>query len=334
MTTRPLSFDLERPGGHRARALLREVPPDEAPHVHEDAALNPALLGELRVPQPAPLDGEAAAVLEGGGGERHALDAPVALLVLIEAVLDGHGHLELLLQVVQVRLPRAVSRELDHLARGVHLLPLVDRLDHVVARREPRLAVVVYAVEELRARESHGLLELRHLQLGGGLLHPAGVEPRHARGEVGVAHVLGRSVGVVLVDAVIDAVDGLHEVLVHLEVEDLEARVRLGHAEHTRHDLAPKVLVHQAGAGELSGEPVPKDISEPALVVVEAVGGGVVLPAHVNDHVELLEDVRVAAPHHGGVLEGRRALQEEAAQRLVAVEAPVVSADLHHLPLR
>ena len=40
------------------------------------------------------------------------------------------------------------------------------------------------------------------------------------------------------------------------------------HPSSLRHDVAPKVLVHQARAGELGGEAVAKDLGEAPLVVV------------------------------------------------------------------
>ena len=40
------------------------------------------------------------------------------------------------------------------------------------------------------------------------------------------------------------------------------------HPSSLSHDVAPKVLVHQARTGQLGGEAVTKDLSEAPLVVV------------------------------------------------------------------
>ena len=58
---------------------------------------------------------------------------------LIEAELDQGVHAELLLQLIQVLLPRAVARQLDDLPAAVHLPPRLEGLPHIRPRRQPGL---------------------------------------------------------------------------------------------------------------------------------------------------------------------------------------------------
>ena len=58
---------------------------------------------------------------------------------LIEAELDQGVHAELLLQLIQVLLPRAVARQLDDLPAAVHLPACLEGLPHIRPRRQPGL---------------------------------------------------------------------------------------------------------------------------------------------------------------------------------------------------
>ena len=53
---------------------------------------------------------------------------------------------------------------------------------------------------------------------------------------------------------IVDGVKGLHEAAVDFQVHSLHVRVRRWNAHEGRNDLPPKVLVHQARAGQLGGK--------------------------------------------------------------------------------
>ena len=72
----------ERRDGQCRGALHGGVPADEAAGVHEDAAGHARHGVQLGAAQAAPRRRQRAAVLEAAGRHAHALDAPVALLVL------------------------------------------------------------------------------------------------------------------------------------------------------------------------------------------------------------------------------------------------------------
>ena len=148
-------------------------------------ALDARRLGEFLVAQAAPRLRERLAALEALRRERHRLNAPVAAHLV--RVYDIHrlvrrdgGHRLVRLELEEValqkhkwssqhcgcaggstHLPREELLEEDDLPAGVDAcLARFDGRDEQVARREPRLRVVVELAEELRARERGRLLEL------------------------------------------------------------------------------------------------------------------------------------------------------------------------------
>ena len=136
--------------------------------------------------------------------------------------------------------------------------------------------------------------------------------------------VLGGYVGIVLVHAVIDPIDGFNERLVEFPVQPLYGRfvllLGLGGRQTRGDDFAPKVFVNEARGRQFGRESIPKHLFEALLVVVVAVGARVVRATDVHDAVLRRKHRGVPAAGHDGVPKLRRLGQEEASEGLVAVE--------------
>lgn len=316
---------------------------DETSGVHKHTAREAGDLVEGLVPGAPPGLGQRLAALERVLGDGHALYPPLGVgdgLLGVQDVLDLPAAGVGVLERVQVVLPRhALALEHHDAALGVVLEALLVGGPDDLARRQPRLGVVLEVAGELLADALAGGGEagvLGGLGLGrvaGDRVVPVGVEAADdgAQGEGALAEALLQAGGrdarrVVGRDAVVVGVEGLDEGLVDLVPQQADLVAVLGLLELLGDDGAAKVQVHQAGARQLGG-PAGEGRGEGALVVVVAVGGGVVLAADVDDRVALAQQGGVARPHQRRAAVRRQQAQHVHGQGLVGVEVAVVRAD-------
>lgn len=138
-------------------------------------------------------------------------------------------------------LPRRKFVKDEDLAARVDLLPRLNRTLNDLARRQPGLCEVVQAFLELVSAHLARLEEALEEDVLVGRLVPPRVQGADARGDVGARAVPGRLGRDVLRDAVVDAVEGLNEVGVHLEVESVDDGRTDGLVEEGREDLLAEV---------------------------------------------------------------------------------------------
>eukprot|EP00216_Chloropicon_sp_CCMP2111_P006396 CAMPEP_0198237002 /NCGR_PEP_ID=MMETSP1446-20131203/2852_1 /TAXON_ID=1461542 ORGANISM="Unidentified sp, Strain CCMP2111" /NCGR_SAMPLE_ID=MMETSP1446 /ASSEMBLY_ACC=CAM_ASM_001112 /LENGTH=364 /DNA_ID=CAMNT_0043918981 /DNA_START=225 /DNA_END=1315 /DNA_ORIENTATION=- len=335
---------------HLEDAFSRVVAAREPSAVHERASLYACHLVQVGVPQAAPSLWERLAVAELAQLLGHARDAPLLLPVVLEDAVEDPGGLalrrKLLLEVDEVALPGAVPGQFNDLPARVYTQAVSQAAAHNGPGREPSARVVLELGQELAPDKLAGLIEPRVLALLAAVFVPLRIEGGHSVSDGGFAQVLpaqGRAVvgalllpvrvplrpprNLVLVDAVVDGVHRLHEVLVHLEVERVQVWVVHRQPGLGRHDLPPEVLVDEAGAAELGAEPMAEGFVESPLVVVVPVLLVAVDGAHVDQRVHLRVHLGVAGSRHARVSEARRPPQQEAPQRLVRVEGPRVRPD-------
>lgn len=164
-------------------------------------------------------------------------------------------------------LPRGKRVEHEHLTGRVDVEPVVERVDDDLARGQPGLVQVVEPGDELASGQGRGSDELglqndnesfgsatvapdpmcgkgrgTHVQHAVvRLLVPPRVERADPRAQVGPRLVPSRLGRDELGHAVVDAVDGLDEVLVQLDEELLDGRVGRGEREVGCNDVETKV---------------------------------------------------------------------------------------------
>eukprot|EP00754_Rhynchopus_humris_P043223 Rhum_TRINITY_DN3076_c0_g1::Rhum_TRINITY_DN3076_c0_g1_i1::g.9156::m.9156 len=319
---------------HLKGTLVRVVSTDEARRVDEHAPRDTRRLAKGLVAQSLPR--QRLPAVESGALHTHSAHPPPLVHVREQAVQHLAGHVLRALHVEEVLLPRAEGVEADDLAALVHVEPLLQRLAHDVRRRQPRVREERHALLELEARQGHRLHKSLVEGLGVRLLVPARRQVADAgaerRRDAVVLHDGDAGVGGgVLLHAVVDAVDVLHEVLVDLVVQALQVGVRDVGGSLPEH-LAAVVQVHKTGARQarlvLLDARVHR-LLELLLVVVKEVVLRLVAGTNVHHNVALGEQVRVPRTHDDGVLELVGHLQHGNGQGLIAVEGAVVRADDH-----
>mmetsp|Transcript_186 Transcript_186/g.481 ORF Transcript_186/g.481 Transcript_186/m.481 type:complete len:283 (+) Transcript_186:1241-2089(+) len=270
-------------------------------------------LRQLFVADAPPRGWHAEPVGKAAGADADSLDAPLLLTRVLEKA-EQHRLCQphLILEVVQVLLPGADRVEPHDLAAGIHARHRLQRSLDVRSRRQPHVAHPLHRVAELAAGQLDGLQEARIEGRAALLLVPGRVERADARAQTRVVDVPGRILAYILLDAVVNSINGFHEIPVHPQVHRLQVCMVDRDAQNLGHDLTPKVLVHEPGARQLCVEAMAKHAVELALVVVKAQGHLVVHGAHVNDYVGLLEHLRVARPYDLRVLEAVQLAQHPA----------------------
>lgn len=242
---------------------------------------------------------------------------------------------------MRIYLPGSKLVEDKNLATRVHVLPLLHSPLDDLPRGQPRLVQVVEPLQKLFAGQLTRLREPVVEDLVIGILVPARVQAADARADVGAGTVqrgFGRDV---LSDAVVDAVERLDKVRVHLEPERVDDGRVDGLFDHGRDDLLAEMpakrfgemsrsvfplpgnctgsLVHETGTRELGLEAMAKDLVEAALVVIEPQLFGVVLSSDVDDDGRLGPVLGVARSHELGVRVPREQFEEEDGERFVGV---------------
>lgn len=211
-------------------------------------------------------------------------------------------------EVVQVLLPgHAALRQHDDPPGRVHLRARVVRGAHGGTCGQPGEAGVVQLAEEDVPDEGAGAREEAVLVLRlagrGRRVRRVHVPDQRAQLDAAVLEALlqpgrGDGRGVVDGDAVVVGVDGLDEVRVELLVQQADVLMVRRERHVLRNDLPPEVHVDQARGGE-PGAVLGEGGVEAALVVVEAVSGGVILPAHVDDCVACFQESGISGADKG-----------------------------------
>lgn len=296
---------------------------NESTRVHEDRALRDLRLAsplslrskdtvKLFVPDPAPGLWQRLAGLEAalrGGDTLHPPLGSFRSALRVEDIVDLVGGVglaatgRLLLEVVQVLLPGNTALGQDDDAPGrVRLGTRVVRGADGGARGEPGEAGVLQLAEEDVADEAAGAREeavlILRLTGRGGRVREVHVPDKRAQLDTAIPEAFlqtGRGDGrrVVDGDAIVVGVNGLDEVRVELLVQQAYVLMVSREGDVLRDDVPPEVHVDQARGGE-PGVVVGEGGREGALVVVEAVFSGVILPAHVDNGVACCQDSRIS----------------------------------------
>ena len=134
------------------------------------------------------------------------------------------------------------------------------------------------------------------------------VEPSDASGNVRL-HFVGRhdnSIGhrrLVGRNTIVDAVNAFDKLVIHVFVNETKlGLIRYRVAQNLFQHILAIVLVHEAGRRQLDRFAGTKDFEKSALMVIQALSGGVVLASHIDDNVAFGQHGFVAAADHGGIL--------------------------------
>ena len=214
--------------------------------MNEDAARNTRGGGQGVVAEAPPLLRERESALKGAAIRGHGANTPVDalrgslgeqavdwLLLLLEA--------QLLFQSEEVVLPGAHGFQYHDEARGIDLHAIIEGLLNDSPRREPGGFDFHDIFGELGAGEGYGGLK-PGLDVNV-LLIPLWVQTADTGTQVGRASELRRGRGLVLRNPVVQAIKGLHKVLVDFPVQEGKQRAPLLQLQNPPDNLLPKVPV-------------------------------------------------------------------------------------------
>mmetsp|Transcript_9763 Transcript_9763/g.26521 ORF Transcript_9763/g.26521 Transcript_9763/m.26521 type:complete len:240 (+) Transcript_9763:486-1205(+) len=184
-------------------------------------------------------------------------------------------------------------------------------------------------LHKLTPSQRHRRLKAGHQLLVTRGLVPVGVEVSDPGREVGVVRVERRGRGIILIHPVINGVNALHERLVDVEVDRLHVLLGRVGPHHALHNLPTEMLVDKSRRRQLDLiKSAAKHLLKSLLVVVEAVIPRVVLAAHIDDHVQRLEQLRIARTDDIRAGKFLGLVQEKATQGLITVEGTRVCPNL------